>query len=48
MPFKSEKQRKFLWANKPEVAKEFEEKEKEMKKKKNCVKSLEDFEIDLF
>lgn len=23
MPFKSEKQRKFLWANKPEVAKKY-------------------------
>jgi hypothetical protein len=27
MPFKSEKQRKFLYANKPKLAKEFAEKE---------------------
>jgi hypothetical protein len=26
MPFKSEKQRRYLWANEPEVALEFEEK----------------------
>lgn len=34
MPFKSEKQRRFLYANKPSIAKEFASKEKEKKKKK--------------
>jgi hypothetical protein len=34
MPFASEKQRKFLWAKKPEVAREFAEKEKKSKKAK--------------
>jgi hypothetical protein len=34
MPFESEKQRRYLWANEPEVAKEFAEKEKKGKKKK--------------
>ena len=28
MPFKSEKQRKWMWANEPEIAEEWEEKEK--------------------
>ncbi len=32
MPFKSEEQRKFLWAVKPEIAKEFAEKTKELQK----------------
>jgi hypothetical protein len=32
MPFKSDKQRAFLWANKPEVAKKFVEHSKEEKK----------------
>ena len=27
MPFKSEKQRRYLWAKKPKIAKEFAEKE---------------------
>jgi len=41
MPFVSEKQRKFLWANKPEVARKFAEharktlKGKKKKEKKN-------------
>ena len=30
MPFKSEKQRKYLWMNEPEVAREFAAKEKKM------------------
>ena len=30
MPFKSEKQRRYLYKNEPEVAKEFAEKEKAM------------------
>tara|TARA_B100001250_G_C19676694_1_gene733963 strand:- start:201 stop:1109 length:909 start_codon:yes stop_codon:yes gene_type:complete len=32
MPFKSEKQRKWMWANDPEMAKKWEKKEKKMKK----------------
>ena len=32
MPFKSEKQRKWMWANNPEMAKKWEKKEKKMKK----------------
>lgn len=32
MPFKSEKQRKYLWAKKPKVAKEFAEKTPKGKK----------------
>jgi hypothetical protein len=31
MPFKSEKQRKWMWANEPEVAKKWTKKEKRMK-----------------
>lgn len=31
MPFKSEKQRKYLWANEPKVAASFEKKEKRSK-----------------
>ena len=34
MPFKSEKQRRFLFANKPAIAKEFASKKKGGKKKK--------------
>jgi len=34
MPFKSEKQRRFLFSQKPAVAKEFAEAEKRKKKKK--------------
>lgn len=33
MPFKSEKQKRYLWAKKPEVAKEFASKEKKKKSK---------------
>lgn len=32
MPFKSEKQRRYLWANKPEIARKFT-KESKLKKK---------------
>ena len=38
MPFKSEKQRKWMWANDPEMAKEWEKKEK--MKKETKVKQL--------
>lgn len=31
MPFKSEKQRRYLWANEPKIAREFAEAEKKMK-----------------
>jgi hypothetical protein len=34
MPFKSEKQRKWMWANDPEMAKKWEKKEKKMKETK--------------
>lgn len=34
MPFKSDKQRKFLFKNKPEVAKKFVEHSSKIKKKK--------------
>ena len=34
MPFKSEKQRKYLYANKPEVAEKFAKHSKKKKKKK--------------
>jgi len=34
MPFKSKKQRAYLWANKPEVAREFSAAEKKQHKKK--------------
>ena len=33
MPFRSEKQRKYLWANKPEVARKFAEHSRETIKK---------------
>ena len=39
MPFKSEKQRKWMWANDPEMAKKWEKKEKKMKKEQR-VKEL--------
>ena len=43
MPFKSEKQRRWMWANDPEMAKEWEEKEKskcdEMKKENTKISS---------
>lgn len=35
MPFKSEKQRKYLYANEPEVAESWAKKEKRKKKKKH-------------
>lgn len=34
MPFKSEKQRRWMWANKPELARKWTKKEKQKKKKK--------------
>ena len=33
MPFKSEKQRKYLWANEPRVAQKFADKAKKKKKR---------------
>ena len=39
MPFKSEKQRKWMWANDPDMAKKWEKKEKKMKKEQR-VKEL--------
>lgn len=39
MPFKSAKQRKFLYANKPEVAKKFSKDTKSKSKKKKKTKS---------
>jgi hypothetical protein len=39
MPFKSEKQRRFLHANEPEVAKSWEKKEK-MSKQKRTAKQM--------
>lgn len=38
MPFKSDKQRKYLFAKKPEVAKEFVEKERQHAAIKNAMK----------
>jgi len=34
MPFKSEKQRRWMWANKPELARKWAKEEKQKKKKK--------------
>lgn len=34
MPFKSEKQRRWMWANKPELARKWAKEEKHKKKKK--------------
>jgi len=34
MPFKSEKQRRYLWANEPKVARKFADKEKRGKRRK--------------
>lgn len=34
MPFKSEKQRRYLWANEPKVARKFVEEEKRKKRRK--------------
>ena len=39
MPFKSEKQRRWMYANNPEMAKKWEKKEKKMKKEQR-VKQL--------
>lgn len=36
MPFKSEKQRRWMWANKPEMARRWENEEKKRKKKKKA------------
>jgi hypothetical protein len=44
MPFKSEKQRKYMWANKPEIAREFEEKTPKGKKLPTKVKKTKDKE----
>ena len=42
MPFKSEKQKKFMYANKPEMAKEWEkESRKTMKPRKKSKKSMD-------
>lgn len=38
MPMKSKAQRKFLWANKPDIAKEFESKTPKGKKLPNKLK----------
>lgn len=38
MPFKSDKQRRFLFSQKPEVAREFAEKEKQHKALKHAMK----------
>jgi len=40
MPFKSEKQRRYLWANEPEVAKKFADDTKKKKKKRKSLISL--------
>jgi len=40
MPFKSEKQRKWMWANNPEMAKKWEKKEKKMKRVKELIKKM--------
>lgn len=34
MPFKSEKQRRWMWANKPELARKWAKEEKQKKRKK--------------
>lgn len=39
MPFESERQRRFLWANHPEIAREFANKEKKDKPKVNTKKT---------
>lgn len=43
MPFKSEKQRKYLFAKKPEVAKEFAAKEKHSARKKALKKMVKGY-----
>jgi len=40
MPFKSEKQRKWMHANEPEMAKKWEKKEKKMKRVKELIKKM--------
>ena len=40
MPFKSEKQRKWMYANNPEMAKKWEKKEKKMKRVKELIKKM--------
>ena len=40
MPFKSEKQRKWMHANEPEMAKQWEKKEKKMKRVKELIKKM--------
>jgi len=40
MPFKSEKQRKWMHANNPEMAKKWEKKEKKMKRVKELIKKM--------
>lgn len=40
MPFKSERQRKFMWANHPEIARKWEEEAKKIEaSKKNILKA---------
>ena len=46
MPFKSEKQRKWMWANDPEMAKKWEKKEKKMKRVKELIKKMVREELD--
>ena len=49
MPFKSEKQRKWMWANDPEMAKKWEKKEKKMKREqrvKELIKKMVREELD--
>ena len=46
MPFKSEKQRKWMHANKPEMAKKWEKKEKKMKRVKELIKKINDLGDD--
>lgn len=41
MPFKSEKQRRYLWANEPDVAREFSDKEKRGKSVKTKLDALQ-------
>lgn len=36
MPFKSEKQRRYLWANEPKVARKFAEEEKKRRKRRKA------------
>ena len=45
MPFKSDKQKAYLWANDPEVAKKFamHDKRKKMKKKRKGLSEREDY-----